>query len=125
MKSLPELSELKIVDLKSLPKPIKTGFEQLCLLAFMSFTKLTVQVTFTDSEAALYGCLDSLGLMQSSADLSVDTGTTVTHVQLPSFHNPGVPCCLSPVITITENSSFVLYMRLIQLIPSLPFFLDS
>ena len=45
----------------------------------MSFTKLTVQVTFTDSEAALYGCLDSLGLMQSSADLSIDTGTTVTH----------------------------------------------
>ena len=79
MKSIPEFSELKIVDLKSLPEPIKTGFEQLCILAFMSFTKLTVQVTFTDSEAALYGCLDSLGLMQSSADLSIDTGTTVTH----------------------------------------------
>ena len=79
MKSIPEFSELKIVDLKSLPEPIKTGFEQLCILAFMSFTKLTVQVTFTDSEAALYGCLDSLGLMQSSADLSIYTGTTVTH----------------------------------------------
>ena len=79
MKSIPEFLELKIVNLKSLPEPIKTGFEQLCLLAFMSFTKLTVQVTFTDSEAALYGCLDSLGLMQSSADLSIDTGTTVTH----------------------------------------------
>ena len=79
MKSIPEFSELKIVDLKSLPEPIKTSFEQLCLLAFMSFTKLTVQVTFTDSESALYGCLDSLGLMQSSADLSIDTGTTVTH----------------------------------------------
>ena len=79
MKSIPEFSELKIVDLKSLPEPIKTCFEQLCILAFMSFTKLTVQVTFTDSEAALYGCLDSLGLMQSSADLSIDTGTTVTH----------------------------------------------
>ena len=78
-KSIPELSELKIVDLKSLPEPIKTGFEQLCILAFMSFTKLTVQVTFTDSEAALYGCLDSLGLLQSSADLSIYTGTTVTH----------------------------------------------
>ena len=63
MKSIPEFSELKIVDLKSLPEPIKTCFEQLCILAFMSFTKLTVQVTFTDSEAALYGCLDSLGLM--------------------------------------------------------------
>ena len=79
MKSIPELSELRIVDLQSLPEPIKTSFEQLCLLAFMSFTKLTVQVTFTDSEAALYGCLDSLGLMQSSADLSIYTGTTVTH----------------------------------------------
>ena len=79
MKSIPEFSELKIVDLKSLPEPIKTSFEQLCLLAFMSFAKLTVQVTFTDSEAALYGCLDSLGLMQSSSDLSIDTGTTVTH----------------------------------------------
>ena len=40
---------------------------------------MNVQVTFTDSEAALYGCLDSLGLMQSSADHSIDTGTTVTH----------------------------------------------
>ena len=79
MKSIPEFSELKIVDLKSLPEPIKTGFEQLCILAFMSFTKLTVQVTFTDSEAALYGCQDSLGLMQSSADLSIYTGTNVTH----------------------------------------------
>ena len=79
MKSIPEFSELKIVDLKSLPEPIKMSFEQLCILAFMSFTKLTVQVTFTDSEAALYGCLDSLGLMQSSADLSIYTGTTVTH----------------------------------------------
>ena len=79
MKSIPEFSELKIVDLKSLPEPIKTGFEQLCILAFTSFTKLTVQVTFTDSEAALYGCLDSLRLMQSSADLSVYTGTTVTY----------------------------------------------
>ena len=79
MKSNPEFSELKIVDLKSLPVPIKTCFEQLCILAFMSFTKLTVQVTFTDSEAALYGCLDSLGLMQSSADLSIYTGTTVIH----------------------------------------------
>ena len=79
VKSIPELSELKIVQLKSLPEPIKTSFEQLCLLAFMSFTKLTVQVTFTDSESALYGCLDSLGLMQSSADLSIYSGTTVTH----------------------------------------------
>ena len=82
MKSIPEFSELKIVDLQSLPEPIKTSFEQLCLLAFMSFTKLTVQVTFTDSEAALYGCLDSLGLMQSSADLSIYSGTTVTHSYL-------------------------------------------
>ncbi len=27
----------------------------------------------------MYGCFDSLGLMQSSANLSIDTGTTVTH----------------------------------------------
>ena len=79
IKSVLELSELKVIDLQSLPEPIKTSFEQLCLLAFMSFTKLTVQVTFTDSESALYGCLDSLGLMQSSSDLSIYSGTTVTH----------------------------------------------
>ena len=79
MKSSPELSALMIFDLKSLPEPIKTNFEQLCLLAFLSYTKLTVQVTFTNSEAALYGYLDSLGLMQSSADLSIDTGSTLTH----------------------------------------------
>ena len=79
MKPIPEFSELKVVDLRSLPEPIRTGFEQLCLLAFMSFTKLTVQVTFTDSETALSGYLDALGLMQSSANLSIDTGTTVTH----------------------------------------------
>ena len=79
MKSVPEFNELKLVDFENLPELIKTHFEQLCLLAFMSFTKVSVQVTFTDSEASLYGCLDSLGLMQSSADLSIDTGTTVTH----------------------------------------------
>ena len=79
IKNIPEFEKLKVVDLENLPEPIKTHFEQLCLLAFMSFTKLNVQVIFTDSEAALYGCLDSLGLMQSSADLSIDTGTTVTH----------------------------------------------
>ena len=78
-KSVPEYRDLKILDLDNLPEPIKTQFEQLCLLAFMSFTKLNIQVTFTDSEATLYGCLDSLGLMQSSAELSIDTGTTVTH----------------------------------------------
>ena len=79
MKSIPEFSDYQLTDLQALPEPIKSHFQQLCLLAFMSFTKLTVQVTFSDSEAALYGCLDSLGLMQSSADLSIDTGTTVTH----------------------------------------------
>ena len=79
MKSIPEFSNFKLIDFKSLPEPFETSFRQLCLLAFMSFTKHTVQVTFTDSESALYGCLDSLGLMQSSADLSIDTGTTVTH----------------------------------------------
>ena len=79
MKSIPEFSDYHLTDLQALPEPIKSHFQQLCLLAFMSFTKLTVQVTFSDSEAALYGCLDSLGLMQSSADLSIDTGTTVTH----------------------------------------------
>ena len=79
MKSIPEFSDYQLTDLQALPEPIKSHLQQLCLLAFMSFTKLTVQVTFSDSEAALYGCLDSLGLMQSSADLSIDTGTTVTH----------------------------------------------
>ena len=79
MKSIPEFSDYQLTDLRALPEPIKSHFQQLCLLAFMSFTKLTVQVTFSDSEAALYGCLDSLGLMQSSADLSIDTGITVTH----------------------------------------------
>ena len=79
MKSIPEFSDYHLTDLQALPEPIKSHFQHLCLLAFMSFTKLTVQVTFSDSEAALYGCLDSLSLMQSSADLSIDTGTTVTH----------------------------------------------
>ena len=79
LKSVSDFSDLKLSDLDTLPDPIKMHFEQLCLLAFMSFTKVSIQVTFTDSEAALYGCLDSLGLMQSSADLSIDTGTTISH----------------------------------------------
>ena len=79
MKSIQEFKELKLASLENIPEPIKTHFEQLCLLAFMSFTKVNVQVTFTDTEAALYGCLDSLGLMQSSADFSLYNGTTVTH----------------------------------------------
>ena len=79
VKSVSKFSELRLQGLNNLPEPIRTHFEQLCLLAFMSFTKLNIQVTFNDSEAALYGCLDSLGLMQSSADLSIDAGTTNTH----------------------------------------------
>ena len=79
MRSIQEYRELKIATLENIPEPIKTHFEQLCLLAFMSFTKVNVQVTFTDSEAALYGCLDSLGLMQSSTFFSVFTVTKVTH----------------------------------------------
>ena len=78
-KSLLEFCDLRFTTLEDLPEPIKSSFEQLCVLAFMSFTKLNVQVTFTDSEAALYGCLDSLGLMQSCTNLSIHSGTTVTH----------------------------------------------
>ncbi len=73
------MPDFQLITMDSLPEPIKSQFQQLCQLAFMSFTKLTVPVTFTDSEAAMYGCFDSLGLMQSSANLSIDTGTTVTH----------------------------------------------
>ena len=79
IKSIPEFCALKIICLSSLPEPVQTHFHQLCLLAFMSFTKLTVQVTFTDSEAALYECFDFLGLMQSSTELSINTSTTVSH----------------------------------------------
>ncbi len=79
IKSLPEFDTLKIICLSSLPEPVRTHFHQLCLLAFMSFTKLTVQVMFTDSEAALYDCFDFLGLMQSSTELTINTGTTVSH----------------------------------------------
>ncbi len=79
IKLKPDLKHFSVVHLSSLPEPVKTHFHQLCLLAFMSFTKLTVQVTFTDSEAALYECFDFLGLMQSSSELSISTGTTVSH----------------------------------------------
>ncbi len=79
MKSNPDYKQLGSLSLESLPEPVKTHFQQLCLLAFMSFTKLTVQVTFTDSEAALYDCFDFLGLMQSSTEPTVNTGTIVTH----------------------------------------------
>ena len=79
IKSLPEFCDLKFTTLEDLPEPFKSHFEQLGLLAFMSFTKLNVQVTFTDSEAALHGCLDSLGLMQSCSNLFVHSGMTVTH----------------------------------------------
>ncbi|XP_064401985.1 NLR family CARD domain-containing protein 3-like [Halichondria panicea] len=79
IKSVPEFDTLKIISVSSLPEPVQTHFHQLCLLAFMSFTKLTVQVTFTDSEAALYECFDFLGLMQSSTELTINTSTTVSH----------------------------------------------
>ena len=79
IKSVPEFDTLKIISVSSLPEPVQTHFLQLCLLAFMSFTKLTVQVTFTDSEAALYECFDFLGLMQSSTELTTNTSTTVSH----------------------------------------------
>ena len=79
VKSNPRLGDLKFSTLDSLPQPLNNNFEHLCALAFLSFTKVTIPVAFTESEASLYGCLDSLGLMQSSANLSIDTGTTVTH----------------------------------------------
>ena len=79
IKSVPGFDNLKIISVSSLPEPVQTHFHQLCLLAFMSFTKLTVQVTFTDSEAALYECFDFLGLMQSSTELSISSGTIVSH----------------------------------------------
>ena len=79
IKLLPEFSNLKVISVSSLPEPVLAHFHQLCLLAFMSFTKLTVQVTFTDSEAALYECFDFLGLMQSSTELTINTSTTVSH----------------------------------------------
>ena len=79
IKSVPGFDTLKIISVSSLPEPVQTHFHQLCLLAFMSFTKLTVQVTFTDSEAALYECFDFLGLMQSSTELSISSGTIVSH----------------------------------------------
>ncbi len=70
----------------------QTHFQHLCMATccFELSHQKTVEVTFTDSEAALYGCMDSLGLMQSSADLSINTSTTVTHMQFPPFHNPRV-----------------------------------
>ena len=71
MKSNPDYKQLDFLYLESLPEPVKTHFQQLCLLAFMSFTKLTVHVTFTDSEAVLYECFDFLGLMQR-LDLRVE-----------------------------------------------------
>ncbi len=79
IKSVSEFDTLKIISVSSLPEPVQTHFHQLCLLAFMSFTKLTVQVTFTDSEAALYECFDFLDLMQSSTELTINTSTTVSH----------------------------------------------
>ena len=84
MKSLPEFSGLRSVNLENLAEPIKTQFQQICQLAFKSFSKDGVQVTFSDSEAATCGCLDTLGLMQSSVDLSISIGTTVTHSFLHS-----------------------------------------
>ena len=77
--TIPDFSNVSSADLKSLPEPFSAIFQQVCQLAFMSFTKLTVQVSFTDEEAAVSGCLDSLGLMQSSADHSVEGNTSVVH----------------------------------------------
>ena len=112
LKSGNEFNWLMSTDLESLPEPFKTHFEQLCLLAFMSFTKVSVQVTFTDSEAALYGCLDSLGLMQSSTDLLINTGTTVTHsflhftIQefLAAYHLSKQPAQVQQLFLVTHKS---------------------
>ena len=120
IKSVSEFSGLKLSDLDTLPEPIKMHFEQLCLLAFMSFTKVSVQVTFTDSEAALYGCLDSLGLMQSSADLSIDTGATIYHsflhftIQefLAAFHLSKQPNQVQKLFVETHENENQFYMLL-------------
>ena len=82
MKALSEFSTLRIaVDIENLPEPIKIQFEGISILAFTSFTKLHIQRTFSDTEVEshAHGCLDFLGLMQSSTDLLINTSTTVTH----------------------------------------------
>ena len=94
MKSIPEFSDYQLTDLRALPEPIKSHFQQLCLLAFMSFTKLTVQITFSDSEADLYG--------------SLHRHWHHCHPQLPPLHHPGVPGSLPSLKRVRPSAEVVL-----------------
>ena len=111
-------SEPKLESLNDLPGPMKTDFKQLCLLAFSGFTKTGVQLSFTHSEIASYQCLDSLGLMQCSPELSVDTGTTVTYSFLHStiqdflaaYHLSNQPAQVMELFVESHRKDYQCYM---------------
>lgn len=76
MKTIPELSHASFVDLQRLPMPVYAFFEQICYMAFMSFNRASVQVTFSDTEV---GGVKTLGLLQSVPDTSINSDSTQTH----------------------------------------------
>ena len=76
MRNSPEFRGAKAVNLHKLPEPILSLFNVLCNVAFQSFTKVSVQLTFTDSDVEN---VDSLGLMHSVPDTSIDSDNSTLH----------------------------------------------
>ncbi len=76
MRTRLELSRTRFVDLKQLPMPVNVFFERICYIAFMSFTRASVQVTFSDAEV---DNVETLDLLQSVPDTSMNSDNTQTH----------------------------------------------
>ncbi len=76
MRNMPEFAFTKFVNLEKLPDPVNFFFYHLCCTAFMSFTRVSVQVAFSDADV---GNVETLGLMQSRPDTSFNSENTQTH----------------------------------------------
>ena len=71
----PKYKHLNLRSLEELPAPLWEEFRKLCELAHSAFGKDSVKIVFPESELPL----DSLGIMQTTSDLSADVGSVLLH----------------------------------------------
>ena len=75
MREDPKYKELNLTRLEKLPPALWEEFCKLCQLAHSAFGKDSIQVVFHESELPL----DSLGIMQTTSDVSADVGSVLLH----------------------------------------------
>ena len=71
----PKYKELNLSSLEQLPPPLWEEFRKLCELAHSAFKEDSFKIVFSGSELPR----DSLGIMQTTSDLSADVGSVLLH----------------------------------------------